>query len=173
MMASGFRGMKMIWLLLSLAGQGLTLKTGKIVYCDDFWIEDPMVIIQEAGNRYTLRSELFDWAVPIKASARQSQNPAKKRQVSKPSGKQPGPGFMAFVIDKLEVEQASVIDVLRLLAHRAHFNLIIDHSVSDTPVTFSFRQMPLRDVLHVLLGTLGLSYEYQAQHLWIRAIELP
>ena len=160
----------MIWILACLAGHSLTLKTGKILHCDDFRIEDPMVIIEDAGRRYTMRSDLFDWSVPVGAWERPVMEPAQNLQATPLMVEPPGSDFLDFKIDKLDVKQTSVIDILRLLSHQANFNLIVDSAVPDSQVTFSFRDIPLRDLLDVLLGTLGLSYEYQAQHIWVRPL---
>jgi len=162
----------MIWILWCLAGHGLTLKTGEILHCDNFWLQDPMVIIQNRGKRYALRSDLFDWTVPIQDWERLPENTAPALAAETLEKSPSGPDFLDFKIEKLEVEQGSLIDVLRLLAHRANFNLIIDSGVPETQVTFSFRHIPLRDLLEVLLSTQGLSYEYRAQHIWVYPLGL-
>lgn len=157
----------MLWLWYFFAAQGLTLKSGQVLICDSYLIRENLVIIQQQGSIYSLQKALIDWEVPIKAIPKKAAVGAvipKQVIASVPRGNLPNPNF---VIEKLEVKAASLVDVLRLIADQVGFNLIIDQGVRDAQVTFSFKQIRWQEALAVLLRSQNLSFEYRNQLLQV------
>ena len=65
-------------------------------------------------------------------------------------------------IKKLDVRDASVIDLLRFLAERAHIQLIIDPSVTDQKITLVLRNISAKDAIKTILKLTGLAAKWES-----------
>lgn len=160
----------MLSLFFLLAAQGLTLKSGKILICDSFAVAEGMVVIQLKNERFTLPSTKVNWQIPIQTISH-SQAPQQTGHVIEPSSHEHAIEFgPEYVLEKLEVNHASLIDVLRLLADQVGFNLFIDGSVPDTHVTFSFKNIRWQDAVNTLLRFHQLDFEFVGGSLMVKPL---
>lgn len=149
------------------AAQGLTLKSGQMLVCDAFMLRENLVILQLKGESYSLSKNMVNWDIPVQAITGDDSQHSLFLEEPEDLYEEPYLQGYDFLIEKLEVKEASLIDVLRLLADQVGFNMIIDQGVPDTPVTFSFNQIRWQDALAVLLGSQNLSFEFSDQVLQV------
>lgn len=146
--------------LFLFAAQGLTLKSGEILVCDTFLLAGNRLIVQLKGTSYSIRENQVDWTIPVQEIEAPVNHDFQTLPFYSEELPTPLPYDLDFMIEKLEVKNASLIDVLRLLADQIGFNLYIDSSVRDEPITFSFRQIRWQDAVAVLLGSQNLQFEF-------------
>lgn len=65
------------------------------------------------------------------------------------------------MLDKLDVRDVSLIDLIRFLAEKGGYQLVIDASVQDQQVTYMLHQIPVAAALQMVLRNAGLDYEMQ------------
>jgi type IV pilus assembly protein PilQ len=71
----------------------------------------------------------------------------------------------------LELRDVSVKDAFRMLAEFRHLNLVIDPSVPDDPVTFSFKKAKFSEVFSYLLRMSDLTYAMMGKTLIVGTAE--
>jgi len=71
----------------------------------------------------------------------------------------------------LELRDVSVRDAFRMLAEFRHLNLVIDPSVPDDPVTFSFKKAKFSEVFSYLLRMSDLTYAMMGKTLIVGTAE--
>ncbi|MEG1911061.1 MAG: hypothetical protein RR091_01090 [Cloacibacillus sp.] len=65
----------------------------------------------------------------------------------------------------LELRDVSVREVLRMLAQLRNLNLVIDSTVPETPMTFSFKKTPFNEVFSYMLRMNDLAYSFMGKTL--------
>ncbi len=143
----------------------LWLRTGHRLLCDSFVKKADMVLIYRNEQAFALHQTAVDWPKT------QSQAVKELSELPEPAtnggGTQslPGeeesllPGKSGFIIQKLDVKDAGIIDLLRFLADMVGFNLVIDSSVPDTKATYLFKNIPWEDALQIILSNAELDCE--------------
>jgi type IV pilus assembly protein PilQ len=74
-----------------------------------------------------------------------------------------GPGDRLYSI---EVRDAEMGDVLRALAQQSSYNIILGEGV-EGKVSLSFKDVPFRDALDIIIKAHGLMYTIQSNVLWV------
>lgn len=69
--------------------------------------------------------------------------------------------YRGFEIQKIDVKDANVVDLLRFLADQVGFNLYVDPSVTDLKATYSFRNIPWDQAMDIILRNAGLDWEFE------------
>ncbi len=148
-----------------LTSETLWLQTGHHLLCDSFVRKGDMVVISRNEHEYSLHQTAVDW------EKTQSQAVKELSGLPEPAtnggGTQSLPGDdesllglkSGFIIQKLDVKDAGVIDLLRFLADMVGFNLVIDSSVQDTKATYLFKNIPWEDALQIILRNAELDCE--------------
>ncbi|CAM2006848.1 STN domain-containing protein [Acanthopleuribacter pedis] len=76
-----------------------------------------------------------------------------------PAHHHPKRRLMDVRVQNLDLRNASLFDTLRFLADRAHVQLAIDPEVRDRKVTIKIKDLPVLQVLELLLYSEGLDYQ--------------
>jgi len=171
------------WLLLLTASDWLALQNGRLLKVERYERQDAQVLIWRDGQSYSLPARRIDWP-GTNALARQSE-PLTPAQ-AEPREAPPRERLRAFLtppnnvaerpdlmIDKLDVKDAPLVDVLRLIADRAGFNLAVDPAVEDVPITISFRNIRWDLALDIILQSNALVCEPMSQSLRILSLPPP
>lgn len=143
--------MTFLLLLLCCSDTALVMKDGTSIPFDSLRRQDDRVLVRQGDSFFTLESDQVNWQ-----SCPQPQ--AGAPLVDKATDNLP---FGNIHIARIDVRQTSLIDLLRFLADEGHFNLFIDSSVQDQPVTLLLTDVTMNQVLELLLGNLGLAAEWQ------------
>ncbi len=169
-----------MWIVLLItAHQWLALKDGRAIVCDRFEHRDAVIVVWDGPKIYSLPDEAIDW----RATRNLAENPPPP-QPKPTAAPAPEPNrLQAFlgspegvarhpdlVIDKLDVKDANLVDLLRFISDRAGFNLVVDASVKDVKVTVSFRHIRWDQALDIILQSQGLACEPMSQSLRIRCL---
>jgi type IV pilus secretin PilQ/predicted competence protein len=69
--------------------------------------------------------------------------------------------YRGIEIQKIDVKDANVVDLLRFLADQIGFNLYVDPSVKDLKATYRFKNIPWDQAMDIILRNAGLAWEYE------------
>ncbi len=69
--------------------------------------------------------------------------------------------YHGFEIQKIDVKDANVVDLLRFLADQVGFNLYVDPSVQNLKATYSFRNIPWDQAMDIILRNANLDWEFE------------
>lgn len=72
-----------------------------------------------------------------------------------------GKKYRGIEIQKIDVKDANVVDLLRFLADQIGFNLYVDPSVKDLKATYRFKNIPWDQAMDIILRNAGLAWEYE------------
>ncbi|MDR1651032.1 MAG: hypothetical protein LBR87_04530 [Synergistaceae bacterium] len=96
-----------------------------------------------------------EMVIMLKVYAPEKPAPAPEKPVQYPKG---DPMGITSPVT-LELRDADIKSVFRMLADMQKLNLLLDKSVPDMPVTFSFKGVPYNTAFSYLLRNSGLSYK--------------
>jgi hypothetical protein len=163
----------LVWLLFLWCEESLHLKSGELLVCDNYRVSQGRVLLWHRDELYGLPAEEVDW--PRTFAEREARAKASESGGGEPESDSGGGAEDAarlapneFMIQKLDVRETSLIDLLRFLADMVGFNLYIDRSVSDRNVTYLLKQIPWRDALALILTNAGLDYDVQQSFIHVR-----
>lgn len=69
--------------------------------------------------------------------------------------------YRGFEIQKIDVKDANVVDLLRFLSDQVGFNLYVDPSVQNLKATYSFRNIPWDQAMDIILRNANLDWEFE------------
>ncbi|MCB1042128.1 MAG: type IV pilus secretin PilQ [Acidobacteria bacterium] len=69
--------------------------------------------------------------------------------------------YRGFEIQKIDVKDANVVDLLRFLADQVGINLYVDPSVQKLKATYSFRNIPWDQAMDIILRNANLDWEFE------------
>lgn len=69
--------------------------------------------------------------------------------------------YRGFEIQKIDVKDANVVDLLRFLADQVGFNLYVDPSVQNLKATYSFRNIPWDQAMDIILRNANLDWDFE------------
>ena len=155
--------------LLLFATDTIWLQSGRSLHCASFQRQGDTVIVRTGEIDYSLPEQNVDWQ-RTELGATEEEEPQDGPQFSKvPSAPKKygldhvlpenGPEYSGFIIQRLDVKQTSLIDLIRFLADMVGLNLYIDSSVQDKKVTYLFKNLPWDQVLTIILYNAGLDFE--------------
>ena len=154
------------WIGFVWASHALWLESGRVLRCDHYEPAANQVLIWQGEHYFSLPSAAIDWQKTRAAAARKDGEPeaGAGRAVQSPPVAAPfrrGNEAMpaAFIIDKLDVKDADLHDLLRFLSDRVGFHLVIDGSVPHSKGTYFFKNIAWDQALEVILRTAGLDYQ--------------
>lgn len=142
--------------LLTCDGVMLSLVNGDFLCCDAVWQANEQVYA-------TIGDDLFIHPLSLVASwdvGGPQQESSERASLWSQITTSHTPGG-AKMLDKLDVRDVSLIDLIRFLAEKGGYQLVIDASVQDQQVTYMLHQIPVAAALQMVLRNAGLDYEMQ------------
>ena len=161
----------MILLFFLIAGESLWLKNGQSLTCEAYVLKaDKDVLIMRDGETFLLPADMVDWE---QTRAREKETETPREAIPEPAVvSQWDPrkdGLPDMIIQKLDVKDASIIDLLRFMSDMADLNLYVDSSVPETRATYFFKHIAWADALEIMITNAGLDYEIRYGTLQIRS----
>ena len=142
--------------LLTCDGVLLSLVNGDSLCCDAVWQANEQVYATIGDDLFIHPPSLVaSWDVggPQQESSEPTSLWSQITSSHTPGG--------AKVLDKLDVRDVSLIDLIRFLAEKGGYQLVIDASVQDQQVTYMLHHIPVAAALQMVLRNAGLDYEIQ------------
>lgn len=148
----------------------LVMQDGSQLHCDDYQRRAGLVLIRTPREIYSLPDNKVDWHRTKKLQVAQAtqESQVDNRHIKDAQSRESQPSALPrFPIGKLDVKDASLIDVLRFLTDMAQLNLVIDPAVPDSRATYFLQDIPWHAAFELVLLQAGLDYQLLHGAVWI------
>lgn len=148
--------------LLLLAAEVLYLRDSRVLDCDSYRQQGDKVLVHKDGGSFSLPAGAVDWA---KTAAQKAERLAEQKRLEEERAirlarqeARKAPIYSGLIIEKLDVKQARVEDLLRYLCNLAGLDLVVDPSVAGKKATYFLKNIRWEDALAMVINDANLEY---------------